>query len=193
MRIAPLLSAAILTASAAQAQISTQVIGKQPVYVILDVVPASSLLPPLADVWSRADAIVHLRITRTLPAQPQPQPDGGRMLCTEHEAAIMEVLKRHPVEGPTGERFELLQESAGVWEGVKGHAPYPEGTEIIAFLIWRPTPSRFAFWLNPFVVVQGRVERQDPQYDKAMLLDMPRGIPVGDFLAKLRGLAKDQR
>jgi hypothetical protein len=149
-------------------------------------------LPPLADVWSRADAVVRLRITRTFPAQPQPEPGGGRLLCTEHEAPIIEVLKRHLIEGPTGERFQLLQESAGVWEDVKGHAPYREGTECIACLIWRPTPSRFAFLANPFVVVQGRVDRQDPHYN-ALLLDVPRGIPVEDFLAKLRALAKDQR
>jgi hypothetical protein len=193
MRTALLVSFAILTASAAQAQITTQVVGKQPVYVNLDVVPASSVRPPLADLWPRTDAIVHLRITRTLPARPQPQPDGGRMLCTGHDAAIIEVLKPHPVEGPTGERFQVLQESAGFWEGLKGHAPFPEGTEFIAFLTWRPTPSRFAFWLNPLAVVQGRVVRQDPRDNDPLFMDVPRGIPVEDFLAKLRALAKDQR
>ncbi len=191
--------------SPVRAQITTDVVGKVPVYVISDVVYLSSEPSPLAEVWQHADAIVHLRIMRALPAQPQRQSDGGRQLCTEHEAAILEVLKADKAHGPAGERFNLLQESAGVWEEdghvLRGADPYSVGTELVAFLTWQPSSERFAVWRDTLAVVDGRVYRfwwgktgVDTNEDSGPLFrDVPRGVPVQNLLAKLRTLTDVNR
>jgi hypothetical protein len=92
------------------------------------------LAPPttLRERWERADAILHLRISHYDNALPVQRGFFG------HTAEVLEVLKRHPSEGPTDVAITFLQgQSSGQ------PLPYDAGDELIVFLVRSPTAQTF--------------------------------------------------
>jgi len=156
----------------------------------------------LPGAYRSTDAIVHLRITRSMAAKAWPR-DRGEMnsvVGTEHLAIVLDVLKLAPAQGPRHcSELRFVQYPAGVWtdgtrraEGIED--PYSPGNEYVAFLEWDSSFERFTRYVGPtfmFPVRDGQVfwKRDD-------LPDVPglrNGMTVESFFAILRTLESKER
>ncbi len=137
-----------------------------------------------ADAWRHADAVVYLRIEDTKPwAVGRIAEFGG--LSVIHTATVLEVVKRHAIGGPTAQTVTFVQ------AGSSNERPYAKGDEFIAFLHWSG---------DVFVRSSGPSSAYAVKQGKVTWLNLGRDIPysaetltVQDFIARLRGLAREQR
>jgi hypothetical protein len=165
--------------------------------VIGDVLFHGDYDPSLSELWTGADAVLHLRVERSLDAGPWPL--GGdemwRVVSTEYEASIIEVLKSHALGGPIGHALRFLQTYAGVWRDEGGRSwrsfgggppkdPYAVGEELVIFLRWDAPVERFC-QNTVFLVRAGRVFS-----GRGKVKAITEGMPVEELLAALRAMGR---
>jgi len=140
----------------------------------------------LPTLWRSVDAVVHLRIQKTLGARRSRQADGPcENVYLEHQASILEAFRR--VQGkPEAPGVDFLQAApAPGYNGPKiitGNywQVFRPGDELVAFLVWEDSEGAFlAYFTVP--VRDGRVESIDlREIEFAMKLDV--------FLKMLRAM-----
>jgi hypothetical protein len=133
----------------------------------------------LIDAWERADAVLYVRILG---------PAAGITTATRyyaHRATVLDVLKQHPVGGPTAATTAVLEHQ------VNG-APEPldVGQELVIFSRWVPEANGFAgigtnCCRNPetvFVVRNGQIQSAPSELSRYV------GMGIDAFLEELRAL-----
>ena len=137
----------------------------------------------------QADAVVHLRITKTQPSQLPDRAVTCSIVLTEHEAQVLAEVKTDPAHWPDSRRLRFVQHGAGDWtDGVSsvrgGETPFVIGEEYVAFLKWNAElevfePMSGSYWMIPVrdrrIAPRGRRWRGSPD-----------GTPVDSFLDEIR-------
>jgi hypothetical protein len=146
----------------------------------------------LPDALRLADAVVHLRITKSY----EPQLWGHSRTCgvvgIEHEGLLLAESMLDAVDWRNPSTIRLVQYWAGTWADddrvVRGsERPYGVGAEYVLFLTWVPATERF----RPFrgylaiPVRDGRISWRGAEEP-----GVQDGMPVDDFLALLRGMRR---
>jgi len=149
---------------------------------------------PLPEALARADAAVHMRITRSHPPRLM-IPDvscGDGNVFTEHEFEVLSAIKTGE-RWPNAERVLFVQPRAGVYHEdhtlVQGpRTPYAVGEEYVAFLHWSPDEQRFVSSAAPNAMIpvrDGRIVWQGAAEE-----GVHDGMPVEAFLDRLRELRR---
>jgi hypothetical protein len=99
----------------------------------------------LPALWMKADAVVHLRIQKTVGTRPRPTRSGCECMYTEHQAIVLEAFRRHIGEPKSNVGF-LQASYCPVPDDLAGpefDRPFDTGGEFIAFLKWNGKEEMF--------------------------------------------------
>jgi hypothetical protein len=134
----------------------------------------------LAEHWSRADGVLHVRLSDSEPVASTPQGDY------RHAATVLNALKEPKHAGPSS-LFVLQNQRNGV------PGPFDVGQELVVFLesvgpdafrIINDGPGVDVFESLAFVVQRGRIQRAPSEFSRYV------GMPIAGFLDELRKLSR---
>ncbi len=168
--------------------------GDVPVIMDMDVTPDGPAPPfPLRSWVEQSDAVLHVVLGKGTGRVQETE--LGRVVCTEYNTKVVEVLRAPLPGGPIGSSVDFLQPYVGAVT-VNGRTstasrdPYLEGTEAVAFLEWDQTASRLIMTARPLIVVRDGRVYADSTVAPA---DYPDGAALGDLSSAVRSLMKTPR
>jgi hypothetical protein len=139
----------------------------------------------LPTLWRSVDAVVYLRIQKTVGMRRTPQTSAKcENIYWEHQAAVLEVFRRR-LGGPKDATLKFLQAAsapgyAGMTTRTWGDPAYASGGEFVAFLQWDVSEEAFLAYFV-LAIREGKVQSHHiPEIESGMTLEA--------FLKKLRAM-----